>query len=314
MPIKYVTGESFVEHNMKLFAVLYLRSAIVPFAGEIRDYEVAKEVDPSDSGAFGECHKGQLWGAYPVALKCLRTKTSKPNSEKYFLREVHVWKRLRHRYILPLIGICTLADGITYMISPWMQHGNIMSYLENYQDVDRVQLLAQAAAGLEYLHAGSVVHGDVRGPNILISESGDACVADFGLSMLGEQTQPEYSLSSSFHKAGNVRWMALELLVVEGSVRVTNTDVFSFGRLILEVLSGEKPFPNLGRHQVVFAIVRGDTPERPTDERAIARGFDDNMWALVRDCCHVEPDLRPTMSAVLSRLRAARMTLGSPSS
>ncbi|KDQ18585.1 hypothetical protein BOTBODRAFT_104187, partial [Botryobasidium botryosum FD-172 SS1] len=215
-----------------------------------------------------------------------------------FRREVDIWKRLRHRHVLPLIGICTLPDG-TYMISPWMQHGNIMSYLDNNEDVDCIRLLAQAAAGLEYLHAGSVVHGDVRGANILISESGDACVADFGLSMLGGETQIEYSL-------GSARWMAPELLVVEGSVRVTNTDVFSFGRLILEVLSGDKPFPNLGRHQVVFANVRGDTPERPTGEAAIARGLDDNMWALVRDCCHVEPDLRPTMSAVLSRLRAAR--------
>ncbi|KDQ18583.1 hypothetical protein BOTBODRAFT_71302, partial [Botryobasidium botryosum FD-172 SS1] len=143
-----------------------------------------------------------------------------------FLREVDVWKRLRHHQILPLIGIYTLADGMTYMISPWMQHSSIMSYLKKHQDVD---CMYTAVMGLEYLHTGTAIHDDVGGlANILISESGNACVADFGLLMLGEQTQIKYSLSTSFHRAGNSHWMAPELLA-EGSVRTMNTDVFSFG-------------------------------------------------------------------------------------
>ncbi|KDQ18582.1 hypothetical protein BOTBODRAFT_42233 [Botryobasidium botryosum FD-172 SS1] len=82
MPIEYVAGESFIEHNMKLFAALYSRSGIVPFAGKIWGYEVVKKVGPSDSGVFGECFEGRLWGACPVALKRLRTKAEKPDSEK----------------------------------------------------------------------------------------------------------------------------------------------------------------------------------------------------------------------------------------
>ncbi|KDQ18698.1 hypothetical protein BOTBODRAFT_518844 [Botryobasidium botryosum FD-172 SS1] len=81
MPVRW-TGEYFVMENMKLFTVLYLRSRIAPLAGELREYEVTKEVGVSDSGGFGECYKGRLWGAYPVALKCLRTNANKVNSEK----------------------------------------------------------------------------------------------------------------------------------------------------------------------------------------------------------------------------------------
>ncbi|KDQ18617.1 hypothetical protein BOTBODRAFT_516643 [Botryobasidium botryosum FD-172 SS1] len=299
-------GEAFVEHDMKLLAALYSQARIVPLlASEIQDYEVTKEAGSSTKGGFGECHRGHLWGTYPVALKCLQVNTEKANPKKYFLREVHVWAGLRHRRILPLIGMCTLPDGATYMVSPWMQHGNIMSYLKINQDVDRLLLLEHAAEGLEYLHANSVVHGDVRGPNVLVSESGDACVADFGLSMLEEQTQPEYSYSSTFHRAGNPRWMAPELLMVENSVRTTTTDVFSFGRLILEVLTGNHPFPNVTSHRVVLVVIQGPAPDRPTGD-AVTRGLDDKIWALIQDCTHVNPDLRPTMSVVLSRLHAAR--------
>ncbi|KDQ18654.1 hypothetical protein BOTBODRAFT_78656, partial [Botryobasidium botryosum FD-172 SS1] len=180
-----------------------------------------------------------------------------------FLREVHVWEKLRHNHVLPLIGVCTLADALTYMISPWMRHGNVMSYLKDNEDADRIRLLMQAAAGLEYLHANSVVHGDVRGPNVLISESGDACIADFGLSILEEQTQDEYSYSSSFHRQGNHRWMAPELLMDENSFRTAPTDVFSFGRLILEVLTGEHPFPDVTKHRIMYMVVTGKSPTRP---------------------------------------------------
>ncbi|KDQ18697.1 hypothetical protein BOTBODRAFT_103893 [Botryobasidium botryosum FD-172 SS1] len=225
---------------------------------------------------------------------------------KYFLREVHIWGKLRHAHVLPLIGVCTLANSMTYMVSPWMHHGNIMSYLKDNEDVDRIRLLVHAAMGLQYLHASSVIHGDVRGPNVLISESGDACIADFGLSMLEEQTQHEYSYSSSFHRQGNHRWMAPELLMDENSFRTASTDVFSFGRLILEVLTGEHPFPDVNKHRVMYVVITGQFPKRPGGE-AIARGLDDNVWALIQDCCHPVPDLRPDMSAVLSRLRAAHV-------
>jgi len=301
MPAIYAEHTS-LRHNMKLLSVIYSRSGMVPLAGELRDYEVAKEDGLSCTGGFGDCYKGNLWGIYPVALKCLRVQSEKDDSKKYFLREVDVWARLRHLRILPLIGMCTLPSGRTYMISPWMRHGNILSYLESNQDVDRLLLLTQVGEGLEYLHMNSVIHGDIRGPNVLISESGDACLADFGLSKLEEQTQSSYS--SAFHRAGNPRWMAPELLLDEVSVRTTTTDVFSFGRLIIEILTGEHPFPEVKGHRVTLVASQRALPDRPMGI-AVTRGLDDNMWDLVKDCCNIKPDLRPKMGVVLSRLRAA---------
>jgi len=211
-----------------------------------------------------------------------------------------VWARLRHPHILPLVGICTLTDDMTYMISPWMHHGDIQSYLKRHPDVDRLSLLVQVGEGLEYLHTKSIVHGDVRGPNVLISESGEACLADFGLSKPDEQGL--YSYSTKFHTSGNQRWMAPELLLNE-TVRTTTTDVFSFGRLIIEVLTGEHPFPDLNEYQAISPIVKGALPNRPTG-KAVARGLDNTVWALVKDCCSFKPHRRPTISVVLSRLRA----------
>ncbi|KDQ21210.1 hypothetical protein BOTBODRAFT_99970, partial [Botryobasidium botryosum FD-172 SS1] len=151
--------------------------------------------------------------------------------------EVHVWKRLRHRNILPLIGICHL-DSVTYMVSPWMVNGNAFDYLKRVPKASRLRLLAQVASGLEYLHAfrPTVVHGDLRSVshNILISSTGDACIADFGLSEVVEEVS-KYSQSTSWKNAGNWSFMAPELFGENPPPRSVETDVFSFGRVIFEV-------------------------------------------------------------------------------
>ncbi|KDQ07623.1 hypothetical protein BOTBODRAFT_87117, partial [Botryobasidium botryosum FD-172 SS1] len=150
-------------------------------------------------------------------------------------REVHVWRRLQHPNILPLIGLCTL-DSVTYMVSPWMANGNAFDYVRSNRGVDRLLLLAQAADGLKFLHDfnPTIVHGDMRGPNVLISASGSACIADFGLSHVVEEAS-KFSYSTSWMRAGNCAWMAPELLGDDPPPRSTETDVFSFGRMIVEV-------------------------------------------------------------------------------
>ncbi|KDQ16034.1 hypothetical protein BOTBODRAFT_97408, partial [Botryobasidium botryosum FD-172 SS1] len=131
---------------------------------------------------------------------------------KRLAREAKVWSQLRHPNVLPFLGLCTLTS-VPYLISPWMENGHVLDYVQTNPDADRVCLLAQVADGLEYLHnlePEPVIHGDLRGPNILISPSGDARIADFGLSELKADIYD--SCSTSFITAGNSRWQAPEIL------------------------------------------------------------------------------------------------------
>ncbi|KDQ16010.1 hypothetical protein BOTBODRAFT_89006, partial [Botryobasidium botryosum FD-172 SS1] len=217
---------------------------------------------------------------------------------KRLAREAKIWSQLNHPNVLPFLGLCTLGS-VPYLVSPWMENGHVLDYVQKNSDVDRVRLLAQVARGLEYLHnlkPEPVIHGDLRGPNILISPSGDACIADFGLSELKTDIYDNYS--TSFVTAGNSRWRTPEILratTKEEARRNTTTDTFAFGRVMLELFTGKVPFFYLAHEAMVIArILNEEYPRRPDDEQVLARGLDDSMWQLMMNCWDVTPSERPS--------------------
>jgi serine/threonine protein kinase len=99
----------------------------------------------------------------------------------------------------------------------------------------------EIAQGLDYLHSLNIVHGDLRGTNILISDEGNACLSDFGLATAFFEADPTAAITCSNH-AGSVRWWAPELIEpksfgCERFVRTPATDVYAYACVCLEVLS-----------------------------------------------------------------------------
>ncbi|KDQ12867.1 hypothetical protein BOTBODRAFT_404107 [Botryobasidium botryosum FD-172 SS1] len=139
------------------------------------------------------------------------------------------------------------------------------------------------ANGLEYLHTFQppVIHGDLRGPNILVSQFGNVYIADFGLSELKSESYDSYS--TPWILAGHPRWQALEIMMAETKEEARRTaasDVFAFGRVMLELFMMRLPFFYLSQdHAVTRGVEVGEFPDRPRDETAVARGLDDTMWA-----------------------------------
>ncbi|KDQ16391.1 hypothetical protein BOTBODRAFT_31072 [Botryobasidium botryosum FD-172 SS1] len=169
----------------------------------------------------------------------------------------------------------------------------------------------QVAKGLEYLHEfkpNPVVHGDLRGPNIFISQSGDACIADFGLSELIAETY-ETNYSTPFITAGHPRWQAPEIIAAatkEAARRNTSTDAFSFGRVMLELFTKKIPFSYIVQDILIgFRVMSGEVPPRPLDKEVVARGLDDAMWDLMMACWAVTPSKRPSTSDLVARLARA---------
>jgi len=154
--------------------------------------------------------------------------------------------------------------------------------------MERLALLGDAAASLQYLHSQSVVHGDLSGSNVLIDGNGRACISDFGLSVLltelGESTYTE-----SRHVGGALRWIAPELLdneVPEDEEHplhlfpTPQSDVYSFGMVILQVLTGRVPYHYYPRDSVVqSAILKRTIPQRP--DRALVT---DRQWTFMQRC------------------------------
>ncbi|KDQ09609.1 hypothetical protein BOTBODRAFT_116971, partial [Botryobasidium botryosum FD-172 SS1] len=168
----------------------------------------------------------------------------------HLLHEASIWKKLNHPNILPLLGSPSI-DGLPHLMSPFMANGAADDFVKKYPNVNRVRLvsifcLVDVAQGLEYMHAldPPIIHGDLKANNILVSADKSACLSDFGLSRTHMETSPGAALAAtdgpsdtpiSMAYRANFRWGAPEILLHENSRRTPASDIFSLGRLKVEV-------------------------------------------------------------------------------
>jgi len=233
------------------------------------------------SGGFGDVWKRQYQGR-EVAVKVLRTNTTNDLGliSRRFCKEFIPWKFLRHPNVLPLIGV-RMTENEFAMVSDWMPNGNINRFVTTHRDANRFELLADVARGLNYMHSQGMVHGDLKGANILVDHTCHACLADFGL--LTTVSDSTTLNSSAQDHGGTARWMSPELL--EGGTqdcrRTKLSDCYAIGMVIYEVLSGHMPFHQYASWSVPIKVVRGDRPERP--QGAEGAWFADGVWEVLGD-------------------------------
>ncbi|KAF8437619.1 kinase-like domain-containing protein [Boletus edulis BED1] len=271
------------------------------FPNDLTDRVTREGHDPVASGGFADIYRGVLQDngqSIRVAIKAIKTYSGEDvnlsKKKKRLWREIKVWLDLRHDNVLPLLGTSMGFGRFPAMVCPWVENGVLTSYLEGrYSSLSVIEILGllnSVASGLQYLHSRSVVHGDLSGSNVLIHEGGRACITDFGLSMLLTELGAS-TFATSFHARGTLRWMAPELLdlevpkddVVEDSSRVgptTQSDVYSFGSIMLQILSGKPPYHYYKREgQVLHAISKGMMPERPGTSLVT-----EGRWLLIQRC------------------------------
>lgn len=255
----------------------------------------------SFGGGFADVHQGE-WKGLAVAVKRLRVFDDDPEEKrerirKALFREALIWRTLKHRNILPLLGVdMTTGSAPFLMISPWMANGNIVQYVTASFDptMSADAMLREVAAGLEYLHSQGLVHGDIRGTNVLVDQDLRPRISDFGLAHLCDMTQTS-------NGGGSVRWMAPELhdpraFGLEHSVRSRQSDVFAFGMLCIEVATGQPPFSDLRTDGAAFlAIIRGERPNRPEGERSMS----EMLWGWASSCWTHQPSARPSINELM---------------
>ncbi|KAG0691860.1 kinase-like domain-containing protein [Suillus ampliporus] len=195
------------------------------------------------------------------------------------------------------------------MVSPWAKNGSLTMYLESHGDLpipDRFKLLSDIASGLHYLHSSQVVHGDLGGSNILVMENGTACLSDFGLSDVLSEFFGASNFSSTI--AGNIRWGAPELFALPETEDGISTnrpskeaDIYSFGSIMLQVLSGKVPYYYIKQQmQIVVMVVDGKRPRRPEDPQIA-----EEHWNMI-ECCWSARNVRPSSEDILRFVAAQR--------
>jgi len=232
-----------------------------------------------------------------VAVKILQvTYLENEGSEKTLKRlkrEARVWKSLMHRNIAPLLGLVS-GDSGAGLVSPWYPHGNILQYLQKVSNAQREPLCEDVANGLRYLHehVPSIVHGDLKGANVLVGTEGHAALCDFGLSTVLDNGPTGFT-SSAF--GGTLRFMAPEQLSEEG--RTVQSDVYAYACTYAEIMTGDPPY-NWHRieAQIIRAIAGGELPYKVSS--IVSRhslGFLERSWT-------ADPATRPTMSDICRAL------------
>uniref|UniRef100_A0A7N0VJG4 non-specific serine/threonine protein kinase n=1 Tax=Kalanchoe fedtschenkoi TaxID=63787 RepID=A0A7N0VJG4_KALFE len=191
-------------------------------------------------GGFGAVFKGWLADGRLVAVKQL--KAGSGQGEREFRAEVEIISRVHHRHLVSLVGYC-ISEHQRLLIYEFLPnktlehhlHGKGMPVLEWTK---RMKIALGAARGLAYLHEDcqpKIIHRDIKSANILLDEFFEAQVADFGLAKLTDDNNTHVST----RVMGTFGYMAPEYAT---SGKLTDrSDVFSFGVVLLELITGRKP-------------------------------------------------------------------------
>ncbi|KAG6733432.1 hypothetical protein I3842_01G225500 [Carya illinoinensis] len=207
---------------------------------------VTNNFDPSrvlGEGGFGLVYSGILDDGREVAVKIL--KRDDQHGGREFLAEVEMLSRLHHRNLVKLIGICT-EDHTRCLVYELVPNGSVESHLHGADketdplDWDaRMKIALGAARGLAYLHEDSnprVIHRDFKSSNILLEYDFTPKVSDFGLA---RAALDEGNKHISTHVMGTFGYLAPEYAMT-GHLLV-KSDVYSYGVVLLELLTGRKP-------------------------------------------------------------------------
>ncbi|KAF8515359.1 kinase-like domain-containing protein [Hysterangium stoloniferum] len=267
-------------------------------------------------GGYADIWTGELDGR-KIAIKSMRgfngmgLRIVKEKLFKRTWREYLVWSSMSHPNILKCFGYSydfgpESQHELPALISPWMSNGTVMSYIKCWPAVDRLPLIFGIANGLAFLHDRnpSIIHGDVRAGNILVSDQGIPCLTDFGLfRILGDTV----GLTTSLNVAGSLRWMSPELF--HGEKVDEQSDVWAFGMTVItnskvsqEILTQQWPYAEISPCPVVmFKIMKGELPHRP--DRSTAPGLTEELWSVCRQCWDSKPKKRPAMRDIRRLLK-----------
>ncbi|XP_066370063.1 RAF-like serine/threonine-protein kinase PRAF isoform X3 [Miscanthus floridulus] len=266
-----------------------------------------EELRELGSGTFGTVYHGK-WRGSDVAIKrindrCFAGKASEQERMRTdFWSEAGKLASLHHPNVVAFYGVVLDGPGGSVAtVTEYMANGSLRQALQRHEnrifDRRRRLLIAMDVAfGMEYLHGKNIVHFDLKSDNLLVNlrdPQRPICkVGDLGLSKVKCQTL----ISGGVR--GTLPWMAPELLNGSSSLVSEKVDVFSFGIVMWELLTGEEPYAELHYGAIIGGIVN-NTLRPPVPEPC------DPQWrSLMEQCWSAEPSERPSFTEVGKRLRA----------
>ncbi|XP_030473067.2 uncharacterized protein LOC115690741 [Syzygium oleosum] len=268
------------------------------------DLEVKQELG---SGTYGTVHHGK-WRGKDVAIKRINNRCflGEPLEQERmmhdFLNEAKLLADLHHPNVVAFYGIVhDWPDGpgdSVLTVTEYMVDGSLRKALQkgerNFDMRKRLLIAREVAFGMEYLHDKKIVHFDLKSDNLLVN-LGDprqpTCkIGDLGLSKVKQRTLIAGGMR------GTIPWMAPELLNNSGNPVSDKVDVYSFGIVMWELLTGEKPFADLDDNHMIVGVVNNTL--RPQ----VPASCDPEWKSLMERCWSSEPSERPSFAEIAKEL------------
>ncbi|KAK4398990.1 Cysteine-rich receptor-like protein kinase, partial [Sesamum angolense] len=267
-------------------------------------------------GGFGVVYWGKLLSGQEIAVKRLSKNSGQGNIE--FKKEVLLVARLQHRNLVRLLGF-SLEGTERLLIYEFVQNASLDKFIFDWER--RYKIIEGIARGILYLHEDSrlrIIHRDLKASNVLLDGDMNPKIADFGMARLSRNDETQ---GNTDRIVGTYGYMAPEY-AMHGQFSV-KSDVFSFGVLVLEIISGQKN--NCFRSgenlqdllsftwknwrdgtaaNVIDPVLRADTGSRQDMLRCIHIGL---------LCVQEIGANRPTMASVVLMLNSTTITLQVPS-
>lgn len=236
--LKSGSSEAILPSNLRRFAF----SDLASWTGNFDPNHVSLGGHKIGEGAFGAVFRTDE----PIGKKILAIKVLNEDFKEQFLNEVNIMTRIDHVNILPLLGV-SLESSSLCLVMEFMPRGSLLMCLANNDNVltvqDRLEIAVGSGRGLNHLHTFQTkpfVHRDVKSDNILLDAKLTPKIADFGLARTGSNGQGMTSTRHVTHNIiGTSVYMAPEAFRGDVSIKL---DTFAFGVVLLELLTGLKPF------------------------------------------------------------------------
>eukprot|EP01118_Nematostelium_gracile_P011199 TRINITY_DN3946_c0_g1_i1.p1 TRINITY_DN3946_c0_g1~~TRINITY_DN3946_c0_g1_i1.p1 ORF type:complete len:303 (+),score=55.16 TRINITY_DN3946_c0_g1_i1:175-1083(+) len=278
------------------FAAIVPKKFTVAILPELRPYLIPKDEikiaeEPIGTGSSGIVYKGR-WKDMDVAVKQLRTEDveqlMKLQDECRIMKEIS-----SHQNVVQLIG---LVENPISIVTEYCSFGSLYEYVMGKHPINmakRIGILRDIAQGMIHLQKHNIVHRDLASRNCLLADGFITKVSDFGMSRL----IIEESISTQ-NTVGPIKWMAPETFTT--MTYSFQTDVYSFGVLCVEVLTRDKPYPDIPMSEFVINVLVKDYASR------LPSYLPNNTPASVRDlimkCVSKNASHRPTFKEIATIL------------
>ncbi|XP_058213889.1 serine/threonine-protein kinase STY46-like isoform X2 [Rhododendron vialii] len=243
------------------------------------------------SGTYGDLYKGTYCNQ-EVAIKILKPDQINADCRKDFAQEVFILRKVRHRNVVQFIGACTQSPSLC-IVTEFMSGGSVYDYLHKRKGTFKLPSLLRVAIniskGMDYLHQNNIIHRDLKAANLLMDEHDVVKVADFGVARVKAQSGVMTA------ETGTYRWMAPE--VIEHKSYDHKADIFSYGIVMWELLTGKIPYEYLTPLQAAVGVVQQGL--RPT----IPKSAHPKLAELLRKCWQQDPTSRPDFSEITEILQ-----------